>query len=83
MREVLVTDFSSLMKNEVVKISDGSIEPPKHHTKKHARWHNKNRTVLVHRFEPAYGLLGVKSRENCVLVDCLNVRQLTVHRLVD
>lgn len=81
--EMLVTDLTTLDQHEVLRISDGTPPPPKHHTKKYWRWQNKNRVCLVHRYEPQYKLLGVKDKVDSCLVDNLSTVGLNVYKLSD
>lgn len=74
-------NLHELKENDQIIISDGTKEPPKHHTRKHFAWRLNNRTCLVHRYEPQFSRLGVKDKPNSAVVDCLQVNSLTVQRV--
>ena len=38
-------------KGDKVQVSDGTVEPPKRHTRKHSAWEMNNFTGWVHRVE--------------------------------
>ena len=62
-------------KGTFVRVSDGTIEPPKHHKKKHSLWKMKNFDEYVWRDETeVYGTIAVGESRNSVLVVSLPSR---------
>ena len=47
-------NFENIKKGTLLTISDGTPEPPKHHTKKLAIWKTTNRTGYFYGYEPEY-----------------------------
>ncbi|MCY9874031.1 hypothetical protein [Vibrio barjaei] len=43
-----VKSIEELKRGMRVKMSDGTKEPPKHHTRKHEDWAHNNREVWIH-----------------------------------
>lgn len=62
---MVVTDLSTLKKGQLVKISNGEKEPPKHHKKKLSAWQTYNRTGYVYEYEADYNNLCLATNPEC------------------
>ncbi|WP_199438699.1 hypothetical protein [Vibrio owensii] len=70
----LAKSLTELQVGMKVKISDGTKEPPKHHTKKHSDWSYRNRIGYVYSVEPEYGSFGLVKSSELVSATAMRVR---------
>lgn len=54
-------NFENIKKGTALTISDGTPQPPKHHTKKLAAWKIKNHTGYFYGYEPEYNKILLAS----------------------
>lgn len=80
--EILVTDLSTLEINDVIRISDGTKQPPKHHTKKLSRWTQKNQTALFHGLEHNNTMIKIKDKPDPIMVHWVSLDGLQVFKQV-
>lgn len=78
--EVLVTDFSTLQINDLIRISDGTKQPPKHHSKKFRRWAMTNQTCLFNGLDIC-NRIKVKDKPDPVMVFSHSLDGLQVFKL--
>lgn len=74
-----VEDFEQLKKGQAIYVSDGEIEPPKHHKKKHRIWGLNNYKGFVHRFGYSCGRyeITIDRTGKGGMVYCYRIDQLT------
>ncbi|MDI4654259.1 MULTISPECIES: hypothetical protein [Pseudoalteromonas] len=74
-----IEDFEQLATGQVIFVSNGEKEPPKHHTRKHKSWSFRNYQGFVHRFGFSAGRyeIVVGTSRSSVMVNAYGIDQLT------
>lgn len=74
-----IEDFEHLKKGQVIYVSNGEKEPPKHHTRKHKTWSFRNYRGYVYRFGYSGGRyeIGIDESRSGILVKVYGITDLT------
>lgn len=74
-----IADLEALSKGDKVHVSDGTQEPPKHHSKKHRSWSFRNYTGFLYRHGPSCGRyeITIAPHPNSTVVNCYGINDRT------